>query len=120
MQNQQARASERLAIEVKVDLDSEHTFYTGLTRNISTGGLFVATYDLRRIGDRITLSFQLPGSAQPLSVETEVRWIRESSFLHRHDMAIGMGLRFISLSPEATVAISSFLADSDSLYHDDE
>src|SRR4029079_19692672 len=55
--HQNVRASERYDLEIKVDLESEHNFYTGLTQNISAGGLFIATHHLRRIGDRITLKF---------------------------------------------------------------
>ena len=61
---QNVRASERFDLEVKVDLESDHNFYTGLTQNISSGGVFIATHHLRRIGDRITLKFTLPGSAE--------------------------------------------------------
>jgi uncharacterized protein (TIGR02266 family) len=114
-----ARIAERFDLEVKVDLESDHNFYTGLTQNISAGGLFVATHQLRRIGDRIKLSFSLPGSATLVSVETEVRWIRENSLLHRFDGSTGMGVRFIDLSPEASKAIQSFLENRDSLYYDD-
>ena len=35
---QNVRASERFDLEVKVDLESDHNFYTGLTQNISAGG----------------------------------------------------------------------------------
>jgi uncharacterized protein (TIGR02266 family) len=120
-ENQQnVRASERYDLEIKVDLESEHNFYTGLTQNISAGGLFIATHHLRRIGDRITLKFQLPGSDQAIEIETEVRWIRENSALTRADGATGMGVRFINLSPEATAAIQKFLSNRDSLYYDDE
>src|SRR5262250_1134833 len=112
------RASERYDLEIKVDLESEHNFYTGLTQNISAGGLFIATHHLRRIGDRITLKFQLPGSEQPIAVETEVRWIRENTSLQRVDGATGMGVRFINLSPEAASAIQKFLQNRDSLYYD--
>jgi uncharacterized protein (TIGR02266 family) len=118
--HQNVRASERYDLEIKVDLESEHNFYTGLTQNISAGGLFIATHHLRRIGDRITLKFQLPGSEQAVEVETEVRWIRENSALTRADGATGMGVRFINLSPEATTAIQKFLSNRDSLYYDDE
>ena len=59
---QNVRAAERFDLEVKVDLESDHNFYTGLTQNISSGGVFIATHHLRRIGDRITLKFTLPGS----------------------------------------------------------
>src|SRR5262245_28785488 len=115
------RASERFDLEVKVDLESDHNFYTGLTQNISAGGLFIATHHLRRIGDRITLKFTLPGSEKMLAVETEVRWIRENSALVRAgESGTGMGVRFINLSAEASAAISGFLESRESLYYDDE
>jgi uncharacterized protein (TIGR02266 family) len=120
-QNQQhVRAAERFDLEVKVDLESDHNFYTGLTQNISTGGLFIATSAIRKIGDRITLKFSLPGSSEPLAVETEVRWIRENSALHRTDGNTGMGVRFVNLSPAAAAAINQFVQSRESLYYDDE
>jgi uncharacterized protein (TIGR02266 family) len=120
-QNQQnVRASERFDLEVKVDLESDHNFYTGLTQNISAGGLFIATHHMRRIGDLITLKFTLPGSDKVISVDTEVRWLRENSALQRVEGATGMGVRFINLSPEASAAITAFLESRDSLYYDDE
>src|SRR5262245_5111487 len=94
--HQNLRASERHDLEVKVDLESDSNFYTGLTQNISAGGLFIATHHLRKIGERINLKFALPGSLEPITVETEVRWIRENTALHRvEDGSTGMGVRFI-------------------------
>ena len=119
-ENQNGRASERFDLEVKVDLESDHNFYTGLTQNISAGGVFIATHHIRRIGDRITLKFSLPGSDQTLAVETEVRWIRENSALQKIDGASGMGVRFINLTPEASAVIQRFIEARDSLYYDDE
>lgn len=118
--HQNVRASERFDLEIKVDLESDTNFYTGLTQNISAGGLFIATHHIRRIGDRITLKFTLPGSDRVIDVETEVRWIRENSALQRVDGASGMGVRFINLSAEASAAINGFLQSRESLYYDDE
>ena len=117
---QNVRASERFDLEVTVDLESDHNFYTGLTQNISSGGVFIATHHLRKIGDRITLKFTLPGSPKTVEVETEVRWIRENTALMRADGGTGMGVRFINLSPEASAAINSFIQSRESLYYDDE
>ena len=118
---QNVRASERFDLEVTVDLESDHNFYTGLTQNISAGGVFIATHHIRRIGDRITLKFTLPGSTKTIDVETEVRWIRENSALHRVDEGSqGMGVRFINLTPEASAAINAFIQSRDSLFYDDE
>jgi uncharacterized protein (TIGR02266 family) len=117
---QNVRAAERFDLEVKVDLESDHNFYTGLTQNISSGGLFIATHHIRKIGDRITLNFTLPGNPNPVVVETEVRWIRENTALMRAHGESGMGVRFINLSPEAQKAIDAFLGSRESLYYDDE
>ena len=114
------RAAERFDLEVTVDLESDHNFYTGLTQNISSGGVFIATHHIRKIGDRITLNFTLPGSAKPLLVETEVRWIRENTALMRAHGDTGMGVRFINLSPEAKEVIDAFVQSRESLYYDDE
>ena len=115
------RAAERFDLEVTVDLESDHNFYTGLTQNISSGGVFIATHHLRRIGDHITLKFTLPGSAKTLEVETEVRWIRENTaLLSAGESGIGMGVRFINLSVEAQAAINAFVTSRESLYYDDE
>jgi uncharacterized protein (TIGR02266 family) len=118
--HQNVRASERFDLEVKVDLESDHNFYTGLTQNISAGGLFIATHHLRRIGDKISLKFTLPGSDKTVTVETEVRWIRENSALQRAEGGTGMGVRFINLSPETSTAITGFLENRESLFYDDE
>jgi len=119
-QQQYVRAAERFDLEVKVDLESDHNFYTGLTQNISAGGLFIATHVLRKIGDRISLKFTFPGTSEPVTIETEVRWIRENTALHRAEGGTGMGVRFINLSPEASAAITKFLQSRDSLFYDDE
>jgi uncharacterized protein (TIGR02266 family) len=120
-QHQNVRAAERFDLEVKVDLESDHNFYTGLTQNISAGGVFIATHHLRRIGDRITLKFTLPGSEKQIAVETEVRWIRENTaLLKAGEGGTGMGVRFINLSPEASAAITGFVESRESLYYDDE
>jgi hypothetical protein len=62
----------------------------------------------------------LPGRTEPVQVETEVRWVRESSSLNRVDGAHGMGLKFVNLTPEAKSVIDGFLSKRDSLYYDDD
>ena len=86
----------------------------------STGGLFIATHQIKRVGDHVRLKFSLPGSPRPVEVDTEVRWIRENSSLHRTDGASGMGVRFINMSAEDEKAIQAFIESRDSLFYDDE
>lgn len=114
------RKAERHDVEVVVDLDSDSNFYTGLTQNISTGGLFIATQKIKRVGERIHLKFMLPGGTAPIECETEVRWIRENTSLLRTDGSPGMGVRFIDMSPKDAEAIGRFLQGRESLFYDDE
>ena len=51
-------------MKVEVDHQSEHNFFTGFMENISSGGLFVATYGLMEIGQRLEVSFTVPGFSQ--------------------------------------------------------
>jgi len=74
--SRELRASERTPLEIKVDFELDDMTYAGVTRNISAGGVFVATDDVARVGDRINLRFSLPGYGRQLAVQTEVRWIR--------------------------------------------
>jgi uncharacterized protein (TIGR02266 family) len=101
-----------------VGLETDSNFYTGLTQDISTGGLFVATHRLRKIGDRMVLKFGLPNWQQPLVVDAEVRWIREAGA--HTDSPPGMGLKFLNLPAQARMAIANFLKKRDSLFYDDE
>jgi uncharacterized protein (TIGR02266 family) len=116
----QQRSADRHEVAVAVDLESDSNFYTGLTQNISTGGLFIATHQIKRVGERIRLKFTLPGSSQAIECDTEVRWIRENSSLHRTDGSPGMGVRFLAMPPADAASIQSFIENRDSLFYDDE
>jgi uncharacterized protein (TIGR02266 family) len=117
------RASPRIDLEIEVTLESDSNFYTGLTQDISTGGLFVSTHKLRKIGEHVVVKFGLPGVDGRIVVECEVRWVREPDPLQGHrpsDHAPGMGLKFLDLSPESRRIIVSFLRARDSIFYDDE
>lgn len=117
------RSSPRIDLEIEVTLESDSNFYTGLTQDISTGGLFVSTHRLRKIGQHVTIKFNLPGAPTPVVVDCEVRWLREPGPLHdqrAHDQPPGMGLKFLSLSPESRTVITRFLKARDSIFYDDE
>lgn len=105
---------------MEVGFESDSMFYTGLTQDISSGGLFVATHSIKRVGDRIKVKFTLPGQKEPIEAETEVRWVRETSSLNGSDLTSGMGLRFVNLTPEMKKVISEFLGKRESLFYDDE
>jgi type IV pilus assembly protein PilZ len=111
------RQEVRHRIVVNVTFESEHNFYTGLTQDLSSSGLFVATNNLLPEGERIHLKFTLPTSADPIELIAEVRWTRRDAVRGGGGEA-GMGLHFLSLSPRAKEAINAFLKRRDSLFVD--
>jgi uncharacterized protein (TIGR02266 family) len=97
----------RLCLVVEVTLESESCFYSGLTENISEGGLFVATYDLRPPGTRFSVSLTVEGMP-PIEVTAEVRWVRDShGACAGHD--VGMGMAFVDLAEDDRATIQAFL-----------
>jgi len=111
------RAEHRYPVTVEVTFESEHNFFTGLTHDLSGGGLFVATHQTLSVGERIRLTFTLPGFAEPIEILTEVRWVRGGEGSGR-GMEPGMGLKFLQMSPRAKNAVKAFLAKRDSIFFD--
>jgi uncharacterized protein (TIGR02266 family) len=105
-------------MEVEVDVQTDTNFYTGLTQDISRGGLFLATHAIKPVGAHVQLTLKLPGEPV-LNIDSEVRWTREGSSLQRTDTH-GMGLKFLNLSDEQASVINRFLSRRESLFYDDE
>lgn len=94
----------RKRFEVSIDLHSRSNFYTGITENISEGGVFIATDERLPLGTRVDLAFALPGGEE-IRTHGVVRWVREPA----GNLAGGMGLGFEEVSEEAYLAIREFL-----------
>ncbi len=113
------RSSPRYLVQVEVGMQTESNFYTGLTQDLSGGGVFVATNQIRPVGERIKVLLTLPGQTEPFEILTEVRWIR-SSTLSRGVDDPGMGLRFLQMSARARKVIGDFITQRDSLFFDED
>ena len=111
------RAYERARLSLDVTLEGDHNFFTGLTENISEGGLFVATHQLRDVGAQIPIEFTLPTRKTPIRAKCEVRWVRV--YNEASDSPPGMGLRFLDLSDEDKAAISHFVTHRSPIFWDD-
>ncbi len=114
--NAEHRRDTRFSAQVEVDIQSDSHFYTGLSENLSEGGLFVATYVPRPVGTEVDLSLKLPGLAAPVRTKGIVRWIREYSDLS--DSIPGMGLR-LYLDDADLPHVRRFLDSRPPLFFDD-
>jgi uncharacterized protein (TIGR02266 family) len=113
-----ARAHERLAFEIQIDILSEHNFYAGLSLNLSEGGLFVATHASHAVGTRLEIRLLLPGDVAPTRLMTEVRWVRPLSE-DSEGPAAGLGLRFVDLPPEVLPKLAEFARNRAPLFYED-
>lgn len=112
------RATPRAAVEAEIGFQSDTNFYTGLAEDISTGGIFLATFNIRPIGSLINVNFTLPGG-HFISVDGQVRWIREFNEMVP-DLSPGMGIQFEKLCSDDKYAIDDFVKQRSTLFYDDE
>ncbi len=117
---EQARRHERFDALVHVTVTSGHNLWSGLTRNVSKGGLFVATDTLAPIGSRLTFAFQLEPDPTIHHARGTVRWVRppEASSVH---LPSGMGVQLDDLPDDLLAEMQRFTnVVRDSLFYDDE
>jgi uncharacterized protein (TIGR02266 family) len=110
------RKSPRVNLETEVTFSSESNFFVGFSGNISSGGLFVATYSLLPIGTRIDLTFTLP-SGYVIVATGRVRWIRDIIDPDA-DISPGMGIMFENLLDEERETIERFVVSRPPLFYD--
>ncbi|MEB2314204.1 MAG: TIGR02266 family protein [Sorangiineae bacterium] len=104
---------QRVFVETDIGLSSESNFYTGLSQDLSTGGVFIATYHPKPPGTPISLFFALP-DGHAVNAEGIVRWTRAAS----PDAPPGMGVQFQHLSETDLAAIERFCRERAPLYFD--
>jgi len=68
--------SGRAPLEIPVLVEADGVMSTGVTRNLSQEGAFVATRRPPSVGERLTLRLAVPGHDVPLAISALVRWLR--------------------------------------------
>ncbi len=104
-------------VEANLGAHSPTNFYKGLSGNdvVDDGGLFVATYDIPRIGTKLWLTVNMPGGYDFQAV-AEVRWTRETGV---GDAPPGYGCAFQALSADARRLVYRYVKNREPLFHDD-
>lgn len=106
-QDQRSNLRVPLIVEKLPCGDGRRTFF-GYARNISRGGLFIATVSPREPGEQFDLQVTLPPAARlTLNCRCEVVWKRP--FQRGGKYEPGMGLRFLDLPPESVAALELWL-----------
>jgi uncharacterized protein (TIGR02266 family) len=111
------REHSRFCVDLDVTIGSDHNFYAGFAENLSAGGVFIATHNLKPVGSKIDLRINLPDGAQ-VRAAGDVRWIR--IFNEHSDTPPGLGVRFTDLDAASVSAVQTFLSRREPLFFDDE
>jgi uncharacterized protein (TIGR02266 family) len=108
------RSAERVPIDAEITLASDSQFFTSLGGNLSTGGVFVATYRKLPVGCGVAVHIALPDGE--LVAKGTVRWVRDVST----GAAPGLGIAFERIGSDDAGRIASFCANRAPLLHDDD
>lgn len=101
------RGQTRYGVDLAVTVNSDSNFYAGFAKNLSEGGIFVATHIVHPVGTKFNLSLHLDdGDPKPVRGVGEVRWIRALD----GDLPAGLGIQFTEVDDEARARIDKFLA----------
>ena len=106
------RKHSRVALAVEIDLSSESHFFSGLSGDLSEGGVFVETYRDIPVGSEVELEFDLPNGS--VTAHGSVKWHRD----HSDSSPPGVGVAFDDLSEEGKEIIVAFCARRAPLYYD--
>jgi uncharacterized protein (TIGR02266 family) len=95
------------SVHVEIDVYSEHNFWSGITMNVSEGGVFVATHRYEAPGTTLIVDMDIPGESEPLVALAEVCWSR--SFSGDSDVPPGLGLQFVHIEEDSLAKIRRFV-----------
>ena len=112
------RQHERRPVEATVDFVSESNFYSGLSENLSVGGIFIATFATAKLGERVRIRFALPDDEAPIEAEGEVRWLRVYD-PDAPETVPGMGLRFTAIDGGDLARIAEFVQAREPLFYEE-
>ncbi len=109
-------------IEAELGTHSPSNFYRGLSGNdvVEHGGLFVATYNIPRIGQPLALRVSMPGGYE-FEALAVVRWIRDTrdSAATFDGVQPGFGAQFTDINAEARQLVQRYVRNREPLFHDD-
>ena len=106
----QRRQSTRFQVDLELTLQSESTIWIGHAENVSDGGVFVVSKELKPIGTEVEMTIKLPGANMaPVWAVGVVVWIRDAP--GKVDAPLGMGIQFRLIADDALRRIRDFVRE---------
>lgn len=105
------RQKNRIPARMLVHFDENKNRPQGnFTVNLSGGGMFVATQEIKPIGSPLSLRVQFPGEESPFRCRGRVAWLNHSEFHKKPHLPTGMGVAFDRLSEAQLERVQIYLA----------
>jgi uncharacterized protein (TIGR02266 family) len=98
------RTDPRYDRQLDVDVKAGSKEFTGRTRNLSLGGMYLETNELLPELSTIDVRFRVPTQPEPIEVTGEVRWVERGP----GDRRPGLGIRFHGLRARDVWALNRF------------
>ncbi len=86
---------------------------TNYSVNMSAGGVFIETEEVRPVDTLLLLKFKLPGNVAIITCTARVAWVNEPLHAKKQGAPAGMGLQFIDLSLKDMYVIRDYLYKGD-------
>ena len=103
--------------DLEVDVEGENVVYTGLIKDISTGGVFIATREPLPTGTVMSLRFSFPNLPEAVRVNSRVQWVRDH--FSESSRATGMGVQFLDLPEHIRARMNEYIADKSVLMYEE-
>lgn len=107
------REFDRYGVDLDVTVTGKQTVYAGFIENMSVGGLFIITHQLKVVGEKVSFSVHLPDGGAAIVGSGRVCWVRPYS--EDRQLMPGVGISFDNLDSEDTERIEVFLAEHEPL-----
>ncbi|MBI2392434.1 MAG: PilZ domain-containing protein [Deltaproteobacteria bacterium] len=105
-------------VDAELGAHSPSNFYKTLSGNdiVEHGGIFVATYNVPKMNQRVQLRVHLPGGYH-FDAAGIVRWTRDAA--DNPDAPPGFGAQFQGITPEQRQLIMRYVRNREPLFYDD-
>ena len=99
------RSTTRVELKAQVTVTSETNFFTGLSENISEGGVFISSLAPPELGTIIDAEISTGDGGQAIKVAAEVMWVRTEQ-----GQPVGCGCRFLNVDEVTAARLKDFIS----------
>jgi uncharacterized protein (TIGR02266 family) len=109
-QHARSRESVRVPLDLNVNFESRGEVRKCLMKNLSTGGIFVATESPLPLGTPFNVRIRIEKTGEEIELPGEVVSVGASADLSREEH--GMGIRFVHLTEDQQAQVVEFSEDA--------